>query len=77
MTKQELKFMTIPEINALYSAESVAKQLIKKTFLYGQKVATKPQRTEAEKRSRTEAEKRHAMTVGRIARILAADRRAA
>ena len=69
MTKQELKFMTIPEINALYSAESVAKKLIKKTFLYGQKVATKPQRTEAEKR--------HAMTVGRIARILAADRKAA
>lgn len=69
MKKEQLKWMTIAEINALYSPEKVARKLIKETVLYGQEIAAKP--------TRSEAEKRHAMTVGRLARILAADRRAA
>lgn len=63
------KFKTIEELNAMFKAEDVARGLVDKVSLYGQKVA--------EKRKKTEAEKRHLMTVSRLERILAADRRGA
>jgi len=69
MKRDFTKFKTIEELNAMFKAEDVARGLVDKVSLYGQKVAAK--------RVKTEAEKRHLMTVGRVKRMLAADRRGA
>ena len=69
MKRDFTKFKTIAELNAMFNAEDVARKLIKKTVLYGQEIAAKPKKTEAELRQ--------LMTVGRIRRMLASDRRGA
>ena len=60
------KFKTIEELNAMFKAEDVARGLVDKVSL----------RAQAPRR-RTEAERRRAMTVGKIAVMLAADRKGA
>ena len=65
MKKNLFKFMTIAELNAMFNAEDVAKGLVDKVSLRGQKP-----------RRRTEAEKRRDLQVGRLAVMMAADKRA-
>lgn len=65
MKKDYFKFKTIAELNAMFNAEDVARGLVDKVSLRAQSP-----------RRRTEAEKRRAMQVGRLAIMLAADRRA-
>jgi hypothetical protein len=64
MKIEALKFMTISELNAIFKGEAVAKKIVDKIALRNQ-----------EPRPRTEAEKRRAMQVGRLALMIAADRK--